>query len=191
MTSMLIRSKCSSIVSSRGCVRPCRRRWAAESGREAAADALSYGWEHWEWVRAMTNPAGYLFVVGRDGGRRGMRRRRAPCLTPVIESGHRGWSLICQMLWLDCQSSSGGGDALALLRVDDGGGRGIARCIQVDRADARRSRFGTAASADGGYVVSLDLLDQLAAYGEHHRASQTPIALSEVVAGDPTFDPLT
>jgi hypothetical protein len=32
--------------------------------------------------------------------------------------------------------------------------------------------------------VSLELLDQLAAYGEHHRASQTPIALSEIVADE-------
>jgi hypothetical protein len=32
--------------------------------------------------------------------------------------------------------------------------------------------------------VSLDLLDQLAAYGEHHRASQPPIALFEIVAGE-------
>jgi DNA-directed RNA polymerase specialized sigma24 family protein len=63
-------------------------------GREAAADALSYGWEHWERVRAMKNPAGYLYVVGRDRGRQGMRRRRAPCLasvdvmrTPWVEPG--------------------------------------------------------------------------------------------------------
>jgi RNA polymerase sigma-70 factor (ECF subfamily) len=59
-------------------------------GREAAADALSYGWEHWERVRAMNNPAGYLFVVGRDRGRQGMRRRRAPALTPV-ETGRTRW----------------------------------------------------------------------------------------------------
>jgi RNA polymerase sigma factor (sigma-70 family) len=52
-------------------------------GREAAADALSYGWEHWDRVRAMKNPAGYLYVLGRDRGRRGMRRRRAPSLTSV------------------------------------------------------------------------------------------------------------
>ncbi len=55
----------------------------SQAGRDAAADALSYGWEHWERVRAMDNPAGYLYVVGRGRGRRGMRRRRTPCLTPV------------------------------------------------------------------------------------------------------------
>jgi hypothetical protein len=38
-------------------------------GREAAAEALAYGWTHWERVGAMHNPAGYLYRVGRDRGR--------------------------------------------------------------------------------------------------------------------------
>ena len=51
-------------------------------GRDAAADALAYGWEHWERVSAMGNPVGYLFVVGRDLARR-ERRRRGVVLAPV------------------------------------------------------------------------------------------------------------
>lgn len=47
----------------------------ADAGREAAADALAYGWEHWDRVSAMESPAGYLFVVGRDRARRARRRR--------------------------------------------------------------------------------------------------------------------
>jgi len=39
-------------------------------GKDAAAEALAYGWEHWERVGAMENPIGYLFVVGRARGRR-------------------------------------------------------------------------------------------------------------------------
>ena len=35
-----------------------------ERGREAAADALAYGWEHWGRIRGMENPAGYLYRVG-------------------------------------------------------------------------------------------------------------------------------
>ena len=50
-----------------------------DGGRDAAADALAYAWEHWARVASMTNPAGYLFVVGRDRHRRsgatGARRR--------------------------------------------------------------------------------------------------------------------
>lgn len=39
-------------------------------GRAAAVDALSWAWEHWEKVRAMANPAGYLFRVGQTAARR-------------------------------------------------------------------------------------------------------------------------
>ncbi len=45
-----------------------------EKGREATAEALAYGWEHWTEVKAMTNPVGYLYRVGRSRVR--VRRRR-------------------------------------------------------------------------------------------------------------------
>ena len=41
-----------------------------ETGTEAAAEALTYGWEHWERVETMDNPGGYLFRVGRNWGKR-------------------------------------------------------------------------------------------------------------------------
>lgn len=47
-----------------------------DAGRDAAAEAFAYGWEHWERVSEMDNPVGYLFTVGRDRGRRVGRRRR-------------------------------------------------------------------------------------------------------------------
>jgi DNA-directed RNA polymerase specialized sigma24 family protein len=47
-----------------------------DRGREAAADALSYAWEHWDRIGVMANPAGYVFVVGRDRQRRRARGRR-------------------------------------------------------------------------------------------------------------------
>ena len=31
-------------------------RFGSDVGKEAAADALAYGWEHWEQVRSMENP---------------------------------------------------------------------------------------------------------------------------------------
>jgi DNA-directed RNA polymerase specialized sigma24 family protein len=49
-----------------------------EVGREMAAEALAYGWEHWERVGRMENPAGYLYRVGRNRG----RRIRQPLLLP-------------------------------------------------------------------------------------------------------------
>ena len=46
-----------------------------DTGREATAEALAYAWEHWPSLREMANPAGYLYVRGRDRGRRALRRR--------------------------------------------------------------------------------------------------------------------
>ena len=49
--------------------------YGVERGREAAAEALAYGWEHWSRVRRMTNPVGYLYRVGQSRSR--PRKRRA------------------------------------------------------------------------------------------------------------------
>jgi hypothetical protein len=50
--------------------------YGIERGREAAAEALAYGWEHWSKVRAMKNPTGYLYRVGQSRS-----RARKCCLT--------------------------------------------------------------------------------------------------------------
>jgi len=49
-------------------------------GRDAAAAALAYGFEHWQRVQAMANPAGYLYRVGRTAARRAARR-----LVPAVD----------------------------------------------------------------------------------------------------------
>ena len=51
-----------------------------EAGREATADALTYGWEHWGRVSLLENPAAYLYRVGRSKGRRYLVRQ------PVFDS---------------------------------------------------------------------------------------------------------
>lgn len=55
-----------------------------ETGREMSAEALAYGWENWDRVGAMENPAGYLYRVGRNRG----RRIRRPLLLPDPPSPH-------------------------------------------------------------------------------------------------------
>lgn len=55
----------------------------SETGREAAAEALAYAWEHWDRIRTMANPAGYLYVMGRNSGRHTERMRRRSVLLPV------------------------------------------------------------------------------------------------------------
>lgn len=72
--------------------------FGAEIGREAAADALAYGWEHWSRVSKMDNPAGYLYRVGHRRAKRAVRRRiqeppsqvapafdAAPLVEPALE----------------------------------------------------------------------------------------------------------
>jgi RNA polymerase sigma-70 factor (ECF subfamily) len=50
--------------------------YGIEAGAEATADALAWAWEHWERVRKMANPAGYLYRVGQSKARRYQRPRR-------------------------------------------------------------------------------------------------------------------
>ncbi len=57
-----------------------------ETGNEAAAEALTYAWEHWDRVEAMDNPGGYLFKVGRNWGKRRMSRRRFRPLYPPVSA---------------------------------------------------------------------------------------------------------
>lgn len=60
----------------------------AERGREAAQDALVYGWRNWDRIRGMANPAGYLYRVGERAAR---RRRRVPPPYPVIPEDRPPW----------------------------------------------------------------------------------------------------
>jgi DNA-directed RNA polymerase specialized sigma24 family protein len=45
-------------------------------GREAAADALSWAWEHRQRLDGMGNIGGYLFRVGQSAAKRDIRWRR-------------------------------------------------------------------------------------------------------------------
>lgn len=71
---------------------PIRRalvtRFGIEVGREAAADALMYAWEHWERISVMENPAGYVYRVGH---RRARRVPRTPRLLPAVPSSRLPW----------------------------------------------------------------------------------------------------
>ena len=61
-----------------------------ERGREAAAEALAYAWEHWEDVSTMSNPAGYLYRVGQSRTRPRRQRvlfDRRFAEEPLVEPG--------------------------------------------------------------------------------------------------------
>jgi RNA polymerase sigma-70 factor (ECF subfamily) len=55
---------------------------------DATAEALEYGWEHWDRVSAMDNPAGYLYRVGVNKAR---RRRPLRPLLPSPPDGEMPW----------------------------------------------------------------------------------------------------
>jgi len=55
---------------------------------DATAEALAYGWEHWDRVGSMENPAGYLYRVARTAGR---RLKRQPTLLPEIGRVETPW----------------------------------------------------------------------------------------------------
>lgn len=63
--------------------------YGSEVGREAAAEALAYGWQHWDRIGSLDNPAGYLYRVGRDRARR-MRPRR-PSIELVPDDAPEVW----------------------------------------------------------------------------------------------------
>ncbi|MBT8240949.1 MAG: sigma-70 family RNA polymerase sigma factor [Acidimicrobiia bacterium] len=46
-----------------------------EASEDATADAMAYGWEHWDRLAGMENPAGYLYRVARSRAVRPRRRR--------------------------------------------------------------------------------------------------------------------
>jgi DNA-directed RNA polymerase specialized sigma24 family protein len=57
--------------------------YGPEDGRDAAAEALAYAWEHWERLQDVANLPGYLFRVAQS-----RRRRRRP---PVLRDTP-GWA---------------------------------------------------------------------------------------------------
>lgn len=62
-----------------------------DDGLDATAEALAYGWEHWDRLAGMDNPVGYLYRVGRSSGRvRPVKPKFLPVppnLMPDVEPG--------------------------------------------------------------------------------------------------------
>lgn len=62
--------------------------FGADVGVDATAEAIAYGWENWEVVRGLDNPAGYLWGVGRNKARRRLRVRP---VFPEVPVDHEPW----------------------------------------------------------------------------------------------------
>ncbi len=59
--------------------------YGVEDGREAVAEALAYGWEHWDHIQGMDNPVGYLYRVGHNHARKARTRRRVSLPAAPLE----------------------------------------------------------------------------------------------------------
>ena len=59
-----------------------------EEGRDAAAEALAYAWEHWERLRDVSNLPGYLFRVAQSS----RRRKRPPVLFDTSDCADSDWA---------------------------------------------------------------------------------------------------
>ena len=62
--------------------------YGPDRGTEAAADSLAYAWEHWDRIRIMDNPGGYVYRVGARIAQHDRRRqfRRPPILPEPISN---------------------------------------------------------------------------------------------------------
>jgi DNA-directed RNA polymerase specialized sigma24 family protein len=56
--------------------------YGGERGREAAAEALAFAWEHWDRVARMDKPLAYLFRVGQSR----TRKHRTPVIFAHAEN---------------------------------------------------------------------------------------------------------
>jgi DNA-directed RNA polymerase specialized sigma24 family protein len=57
--------------------------YGPEVGADATAEALAYGFEHWDRLAAMSNPTGYLYRVGQTEARRHFRPARFLPVAPT------------------------------------------------------------------------------------------------------------
>ncbi|HRE01797.1 MAG TPA: sigma-70 family RNA polymerase sigma factor [Ilumatobacteraceae bacterium] len=57
---------------------------------DALSEAFTYAWEHWQTVRSLENPGGYLFRVAQSKSRtrrQGLADSPAPMAMPSVEPG--------------------------------------------------------------------------------------------------------
>ena len=123
-----------------------------EGAADAAAEAMAYAFEHWDRMREMANPVGYLYRVGQSRTRpRKPLRLPAPSAVglPDIEP-----ALVPALLELP-ETQRTAVWLVARLRLElRGGGRGHGH-QHVDGGQPRQPRPGPAARPPGGGLPCL------------------------------------
>ena len=70
--------------------------YGVDVGSDATADALAYGWQHWDRVSQMANPVGYLYRVAQSSARRHRRWVREASF-PATVAGYVDRSVDAEM----------------------------------------------------------------------------------------------
>ena len=102
-------------------------RWGVDVGRQATADALSWGWEHWQRVEEMGNPIGIPLPRGLHQGptvRKTRTSRAATGRTRALALGRAG---NFPMPWGIDATSANRRRTDPFIRVDPPGSRRAAR----------------------------------------------------------------
>ena len=110
--------------------------YGVEVGKEATADALAYSWEHWDRIREMDNPGGYLYRVGQTCARKYNRRNPRFPAVDRVELPHVEPALPAALESLSEQQRI----AVVLLHGMQWSEREVAELLEVDRSTVRRHR---------------------------------------------------
>ena len=151
-----------------------------DHGRDAAADALAYAWEHRDRVAAMANPAGYVFVVGRDRQRRRVRDRRSKPVFDVGPEQAEPWcepALVAQLAGLSDRERI----AVMLVNGFEWSSPKSPSCWACRRARCRpMPNVGwRSCGRDGGDAMTID--EQLREIARHADQHQRVITADEIV----------
>ncbi len=127
--------------------------YGVDVGRESAADALLYAWEHWSRVQDMDNPAGFPYRVGQSAARR--YRRRGP-LFPTVD--HRELPHVEPALPTALSNlSEAQRTAVVLVHVLEWTEREAAALLGVGRSTIRRHRDRGLAKLRAALAVTSDV----------------------------------
>jgi RNA polymerase sigma-70 factor (ECF subfamily) len=149
-----------------------------EVGGEATAEAMAYAWGHWDRVKRLENPAGYLYRVGC---RSRLRTRPSRWLFPEVEEDRWPWvepGLPAALRRLSRAQRT----VAVLLHCFDWSQAEVTELLGVARGSVQthdERALGKLRRALAGDTVS-DLLRQLHGYGEQLEARMGVLEVEDV-----------
>ena len=151
-------------------------RYGLDRGREATAEALAWGFEHWDRLRAMENPTGYLYRVGCTKARG--RRRRVPFEAPPAPGEPEVEPELAAALTRLSANQRVRGRPGEGLRLGAARGRGADRVVHLDGEHARPAGPSQAPHRAGSRAMNDDeLSDHLRRLVERAQ----PVDLDEII----------